>query len=63
MNIFYNIYFLRYRVDSIDDTKTPRSTFEKLENGKPVQISFVDYYKNNYGIEIKDWDQPLLISR
>ncbi|XP_022822730.1 piwi-like protein Ago3 [Spodoptera litura] len=52
-----------YRVDSIDDEKTPRSTFEKLENGVPVKISYVDYYKKQYGIEIKDWDQPLLISR
>ncbi|XP_045537289.1 piwi-like protein Ago3 isoform X2 [Papilio machaon] len=52
-----------FRVDSIDDTMTPRSTFEKLENGQPVQISFIDYYKKNYGIEIMDWEQPLLISR
>lgn len=52
-----------YRVDSIDDSMTPKSTFERLENGKPVKISFIDYYKKNYGIDIKDWDQPLLISR
>ncbi|CAB3233985.1 unnamed protein product [Arctia plantaginis] len=52
-----------FRVDSVDDSMTPKSTFEKLENGKPVKISFIDYYKKNYGIEIRDWDQPLLISR
>ncbi|CAH0589121.1 unnamed protein product [Chrysodeixis includens] len=52
-----------FRVDSIDDTMTPKSTFEKVEDGKPVKISFIDYYKKNYGIDIKDWDQPLLISR
>ncbi|XP_053610721.1 piwi-like protein Ago3 [Plodia interpunctella] len=52
-----------FRVDSIDDTMTPRSTFEKIENGETVKISYIDYYKNNYGIEIKDWDQPMLISR
>ncbi|KAJ8714986.1 hypothetical protein PYW08_004967 [Mythimna loreyi] len=52
-----------FRVDSIDDTQSPKSTFEKMVDGKPVQVSFIDYYKNNYGIEIKDWDQPLLISR
>nr|XP_049706434.1 piwi-like protein Ago3 [Helicoverpa armigera]XP_049706439.1 piwi-like protein Ago3 [Helicoverpa armigera] len=52
-----------FRVDSIDDTKSPRSTFEKEENGKKVQVSYINYYKDNYGIEIKDYDQPLLISR
>ncbi|CAH2043482.1 unnamed protein product, partial [Iphiclides podalirius] len=52
-----------FRVDSIDDSMNPRSTFEKTENGQPVKISFVDYYKKNYGIDIMDWDQPLLISR
>ncbi|XP_013180171.1 PREDICTED: protein argonaute-3 [Papilio xuthus] len=52
-----------FRIDSIDDSMTPRSTFEKLENGQPVQISFIDYYKKNYGIDIMDWEQPLLISR
>lgn len=54
---------LSYRVDSIDDSMSPKSTFEKLEDGKPVKISFIDYYKKNYGIEIKDWEQPMLISR
>ena len=61
--IFYIFDFPFYRVDAIDDTQSPRSTFEKLVDGKPVQISFIDYYKSNYGIEIKDWDQPLLVSR
>ncbi|NP_001098067.2 piwi-like protein Ago3 isoform X1 [Bombyx mori] len=52
-----------FRVDTIDDKMSPRSTFEKTEKGETVQISFIDYYKKNYGIEIMDWDQPLLISR
>ncbi|XP_068617933.1 piwi-like protein Ago3 [Battus philenor] len=52
-----------FRVDSIDETMTPRSTFEKNVNGQPVKITFIDYYKNSYGIDIMDWDQPLLISR
>ncbi|XP_026321629.1 piwi-like protein Ago3 [Hyposmocoma kahamanoa] len=51
------------RVDSIDDTMTPRSTFEKNEKGQLVKISYIDYYKKNYGIDIMDWDQPMLISR
>ncbi|XP_075980297.1 argonaute 3 isoform X2 [Anticarsia gemmatalis] len=52
-----------FRIDSIDDNMTPKSTFEKLDKGVPVKISFIEYYKKNYGIQIKDWDQPLLISR
>lgn len=42
---------------------TPRSTFEKNEKGTIIKISYIDYYKKNYGIDIMDWDQPMLISR
>ncbi|XP_038222567.1 piwi-like protein Ago3 [Zerene cesonia] len=52
-----------FRVDSIDDSMTPKSTFEKKEKGETIQISYIDYYKKNYGIDIMDWDQPMLISR
>ncbi|KAJ0174712.1 hypothetical protein K1T71_009820 [Dendrolimus kikuchii] len=52
-----------FRVDTIDDKMTPKSTFEKTENGKVISISYIDYYKKNYGIEIMDWNQPMLISR
>lgn len=51
------------RVDGIDDTMTPRSTFERNEKGQIVKITYIDYYKKNYGIDIMDWDQPMLISR
>ncbi|XP_034834456.1 piwi-like protein Ago3 [Maniola hyperantus] len=52
-----------FRVDSIDDTMNPMSTFEKNEKGQMVQISFMEYYKKYYGIDIMDVKQPLLISR
>ncbi|XP_073961880.1 piwi-like protein Ago3 isoform X1 [Choristoneura fumiferana] len=52
-----------FRVDSIDDTMTPKSTFEKKENGELIKISYIDYYKKSYGIDILDWNQPMLISR
>lgn len=42
---------------------SPRSTFEKNEKGQLLKISYIDYYKKNYGIDIMDWDQPMLISR
>ncbi|XP_028171240.1 piwi-like protein Ago3 [Ostrinia furnacalis] len=56
-------YYFIFSVDHIDDTMTPRSTFEKNEKGEVIKISYIDYYKKNYGIEIMDWDQPMLISK
>ena len=47
-----------YRVDSIDFTKNPESTFDK--NGE--QISYMKYYKDRYGIVIRDTKQALLVS-
>lgn len=47
-----------YRIDDIDWDKTPMDTFQT----KTGEISYVDYYKKQYGIEIKDKKQPLLIS-
>jgi hypothetical protein len=48
-----------YRIDEILFDKNPMSTFDY--QGNP--ITFVDYYKNHYDIEIKDKAQPLLLSR
>ena len=48
-----------YRIDEILFDKNPMSTFDY--KGNP--ITFVDYYKNHYDIEIKDKGQPLLLSR
>ncbi|XP_050425877.1 piwi-like protein Ago3 [Adelges cooleyi] len=48
-----------YRVDDIDFTMSPMSTFEK--NGQ--NISFIDYYKQVYNINIKSAKQPMLISK
>lgn len=48
-----------YRIDDIDFDMNPYTTFHQ----KSGEISFVDYYKDHYGIEIKDLKQPLLIHR
>uniref|UniRef100_A0A2H1V8Y3 SFRICE_015587 n=1 Tax=Spodoptera frugiperda TaxID=7108 RepID=A0A2H1V8Y3_SPOFR len=48
-----------YRVDDVAWLATPKSTFN-LRNEK---ISYIDYYKKKYNINIRDVDQPLLISR
>lgn len=48
-----------YRIDDVDFKLTPMSTFETKER----VISYVEYYKSQYNIEIRDLKQPLLISR
>ncbi|XP_007440785.1 piwi-like protein 2, partial [Python bivittatus] len=49
-----------YRIDDIDWNKTPKSSFT-MSDGK--EITFVEYYSKNYGITIRELDQPLLIHR
>ncbi|KAL0271382.1 UNVERIFIED_CONTAM: hypothetical protein PYX00_008486 [Menopon gallinae] len=49
-----------YRIDDIDWTKSPLSTFT-LSGGR--EISFLDYYKQQYNLDITDHAQPLLINR
>lgn len=48
-----------YRIDDIDFDKNPQSTFKKSD----VDISYAQYYKQQYGLEVKDMRQPLLITR
>lgn len=48
-----------YRIDDIIFDQNPQSTF--LYGDKV--ISYVEYYKNQYNIEITDLRQPLLINR
>lgn len=48
-----------YRVDDIDFTQNPMSTFET----KKGPISYVEYYKTKYNITIRDVRQPMLISK
>ncbi|CAB4054948.1 AUB [Lepeophtheirus salmonis] len=49
-----------YRIDEIDFDKNPKSTFK---DGHGVEVSFVEYYKQRYGLEILDHKQPLLYNR
>ncbi|XP_074837852.1 piwi-like protein 2 [Carettochelys insculpta] len=49
-----------YRIDDIDWNKTPKDSFT-MSDGK--EITFIDYYSKNYGITIRELDQPLLIHR
>ncbi|XP_076473109.1 piwi-like protein 1 [Babylonia areolata] len=47
---------------TVDDIDWLRRVTEKFEKGSSL-ISYVDYYKSQYGKEIKDLNQPLLITR
>ncbi|XP_052501028.1 piwi-like protein 2 [Budorcas taxicolor] len=49
-----------YRIDDVDWNKTPKDSFT-MSDGK--EITFLDYYSKNYGITVKEEDQPLLIHR
>ncbi|KAF0300728.1 Piwi-like protein Ago3 [Amphibalanus amphitrite] len=49
-----------YRVDDIDYKRTPKDSFQLADGSK---TTFIEYYKKNYLVDIKNPDQPLLISR
>jgi len=49
-----------YKVDDIDFNSSPKDSFT---NEKGEEMSYLDYYKRQYGIEIRDPDQPMLIHR
>ncbi|XP_066509363.1 piwi-like protein 2 isoform X2 [Hoplias malabaricus] len=49
-----------YRIDDIEWSKSPRDTF-CLTDGS--HTTFIDYYRKNYGIHVKEMDQPMLIHR
>uniref|UniRef100_A0A672I995 Piwi-like RNA-mediated gene silencing 2 n=1 Tax=Salarias fasciatus TaxID=181472 RepID=A0A672I995_SALFA len=49
-----------YRVDNIEWEKSPRDSFTLMDGST---TTFADYYSKNYGITIKELDQPLLLHR
>ncbi|XP_057321204.1 piwi-like protein Siwi isoform X2 [Microplitis mediator] len=50
-----------YRLDDIDFTKTPKSTFNKGKDNVPTP--YLDYYYQKYNIRIRSESQPLLVAR
>ena len=48
-----------YRIDEILFDQNPQSTFDC--QGRVM--SYIEYYKTHYNIEIKDKGQPLLLNR
>lgn len=52
--------FQTYKVDRVDTSKTPKSTF--LWSKTNMQISFAEYYKQRYNLVVKNNAQPLIVS-
>ena len=50
-----------YRIDDIDFTKNANSTFHLRREDR--NISYAEYYKKRYEIEVRQPTQPLLVSR
>lgn len=49
-----------YRIDDVDWNVTPQSTFNRSDGRA---ISYVQYYKERYQLNIVDMNQPMLVSR
>lgn len=49
-----------YRIDDVAWNSTPNSRFNKQDGSS---ISYIEYYRNRYQINITDTNQPLLISK
>ena len=51
-----------YRVDEVDFSQNPMSTFHLRKEDK--EVSYVDYYRSRYpNARVNDMKQPLLVSR
>lgn len=48
-----------YRVDDVDFTQTPTSTFERKDGSK---ISYAQYFKDRHNFVVRNMQQPMLIS-
>jgi hypothetical protein len=48
-----------YRVDDIDFSINPKCTFDRRDE----KVSYHEYYKTQYNLEIRDLSQPMLISK
>ncbi|CAG0888931.1 unnamed protein product [Cyprideis torosa] len=48
-----------YRIDDIDVSKNPKHCFER----RGQQIRYVDYYRDQWNVEVQNLDDPLLLSQ
>ena len=54
-----------YRIDDITFDKNPKNTVIKMKDieNRIVNVPIINYYENQYGIKIKDINQPLIIAQ
>ena len=52
-----------YRLEKIDFNQSPLSTFKKGEGEDAKEMTYLEYYKTQYGVDIQDQNQPLAISK
>lgn len=50
-----------YRVEEVSYDHSPKDTFVLKERKMTREVSYIDYYREKYNVEIKDADQPLLV--
>lgn len=50
-----------YRIDDVDFTKTPMSTFTRTSEKKEENLTFLAYYEKFHQLKITDRNQPLLV--
>lgn len=48
-----------YKIEKIDYNKTPLSTFQNDKKGETM--TFKDYYRDAYGLNVRTTKQPLLL--
>ncbi len=49
-----------YRVDKIDFDRNPESKFTMKDES---EISFAEYFQKQYNITIRDFNQPLIVTK
>jgi len=49
-----------YRIDDIDFTKNPKSTFHLRKEDR--DISYMEYYQTRYSLSVRNASQPMLVS-
>lgn len=51
-----------YRIDGIDISKKPSDTFTMTRDGGR-EVTYVDYMRNHWNVQVRDVNQPLLIHK
>ena len=50
-----------YRIDDVAFDKSPDSTFTLVHQGEEFHVSYSDYLRNKYKVEVTETNQPMLV--